>query len=70
VVECTFLEPCDELAAAQKKHMHWRHLRPVVEAWSECEFVLTHFSQRYRYEEVERFREQVPTNAVVWNNAR
>ncbi len=70
VIECTFLEPSEEVAAEQKKHMHWKHLRPWVEAWSECEFVLTHFSQRYRHDQVERFRETVPANAVVWNNAR
>lgn len=69
VIECSFLGEKEVELAAQKSHMHWANLQSFVESWSECEFILTHFSQRCKFEDVETFRSTVPSNAYVWNNA-
>ncbi|KAF0983672.1 hypothetical protein FDP41_007587 [Naegleria fowleri] len=47
VVECTFLEEGQEEQALGAYHMHWNHLKPIVEKYSNIHFILTHFSLRY-----------------------
>ncbi|KAG2393760.1 hypothetical protein C9374_007291 [Naegleria lovaniensis] len=47
VVECTFLEEGQEEQALGAFHMHWNHLKPIVESNSNIHFILTHFSLRY-----------------------
>jgi len=54
-IECTFFME-DELENARKtKHIHWDHLKPIVEANPDKLFVLFHFSQRYRDAEITEF---------------
>lgn len=52
MIECTFFLP-DELENAGKtNHIHWEQLKPQVLAHPEINFILFHFSQRYRDQEV------------------
>lgn len=54
-IECTFIGP-DELQQAQDtQHIHWDHLKPYVLANPNVVFMLFHFSQRYRDQEVTDF---------------
>ena len=59
VVECSFIDDQSLERAETTKHMHWNHLRPIVEAHPNTFFVLTHFSLKYSALTLRRFfREQ------------
>lgn len=47
VIECSFIDDADEGNAERTTHMHWKHLRPFVEAHPSVLFVLVHFSLKY-----------------------
>jgi len=55
VVECTFLEEGQEETALGAFHMHWNHLKPIVEKHPQTVFILTHFSLRYSDEFINDF---------------
>ena len=55
IIECTFLEDDDLEQAQMTKHCHWRTLRPIIEAHPEIQFVLYHFSMRYKPQEIVDF---------------
>lgn len=57
VVECSFVavgmdEAQAEAEAMARGHVAWPHLRPIVEAHPEIEFILVHFSERYTDQEL------------------
>jgi ribonuclease BN (tRNA processing enzyme) len=55
MIECTFFMP-DELENAGKTHhVHWDHLKKYVAENPNTQFMLFHFSQRYRDEEIAAF---------------
>jgi len=55
MIECTFFMP-DELENAGKTHhVHWDHLKKYVVENQNTKFMLFHFSQRYRDEEIGAF---------------
>jgi ribonuclease Z len=54
-VECTFISDDEVDNAMRTGHTHWKHLKPIVENYSEVTFVLIHFSRRYRKQEIEEF---------------
>ena len=57
-IECTFLMD-DELDNAKKtKHIHWSQLKPYVLQNPDKQFVLFHFSLRYRDSEIKQFVEE------------
>lgn len=47
LVECSFFKDDDVDRAADKTHMHWRDLQPIVDAHPATLFCLTHFSLKY-----------------------
>jgi ribonuclease Z len=54
-IECTFFMP-DELDNARKtKHIHWDHLKPYVIGYPDTTFMLFHFSQRYKDQDISDF---------------
>jgi ribonuclease Z len=57
MIECTFLleEECEQ--AHITKHMHWKYLYPFIVQHPENFFILYHFSQRYKPEEIKTFFE-------------
>jgi ribonuclease Z len=57
MIECTFLLEEESEQATMTKHMHWKHLYPFIQAHSEIFFVIYHFSQRYKAEEIKAFFE-------------
>lgn len=68
-IECTFLMD-DELKNAKRtQHIHWQQLKPYVENNPHTTFVLFHFSQRYRDEEINQFFEKENlSNVICWIN--
>lgn len=57
IIECTFLYNTDEekKQAKNKKHMHWENLRPYVETHPNINFIVSHFSIRYKPKEIKNF---------------
>lgn len=54
-VECSFIRPEELENSVRTGHMHWDHLKPVVEAFPDVTFVLMHFSRRYSKDDVDSF---------------
>ena len=76
MVECTFLNSDDDRHAEEiknAKHIHWKHLLPIVKSHPEINFHLIHFSARYDDEEISEFfnkecQEHGLTNIDPWLN--
>lgn len=67
MVECTFF--CDDSSIVMREHIHWKELKPIVEANPDVKFILIHFSMRYSWEEIENFFvKQNMKNIIVWTN--
>lgn len=75
VVECSFIgaggmsdeDSCME--AIRRGHTSWVQLRPHVEAHPETVFVLVHFSERYRDDQIREYFRSSGTlvrNVVLW----
>lgn len=57
MIECTFLLDEELEQAAITKHMHWKYLYPFIVDHPDNFFILYHFSQRYKPEEIKAFFE-------------
>lgn len=55
VVECSFFCENTEHQAVKTKHMHWKDLKPIVEANPGVLFILIHFSLRYSVQQIREF---------------
>lgn len=55
VVECSFIDEKNLSRAETTKHMHWDHLKPIVESNPHVLFVLIHFSLKYSTLELRDF---------------
>ena len=53
VVECTFVKPEHLNLAQERGHLHIQHLVERIDQFGEAHVVLTHFSRRYRRQEIE-----------------
>jgi ribonuclease Z len=71
IIECSFILEEDLEHAKQKKHMAWSRLKPFVQSNPLTQWILTHFSQKYKKELVEEFftNENLP-NIKVWCNLK
>lgn len=67
ITECTFLDDAESERADRVGHTVWSRLRPVVEAYPQILFILTHFSLRHSDREVlSFFRRERLDNVVLW----
>jgi ribonuclease BN (tRNA processing enzyme) len=55
IIECTFIRDEDYEQAEKTKHMHWKDLETYVRDNNNITFVLFHFSQRYKKDEINQF---------------
>ena len=71
IIECTFIDLSDMSNAVKKKHMNWHNLKPFVIANPQINWILTHFSQKYKKEYIENFfqSENLP-NVKLWINVK
>ncbi|MEX0879540.1 MAG: MBL fold metallo-hydrolase [Thermoanaerobaculia bacterium] len=60
LIECSFLFPQDRERAREYGHIHLDHLLSRAEAFRNEAVVLTHFSQRYRPEEIREALRSIP----------
>jgi hypothetical protein len=62
ILECTYIYP-DEISLAKKNHhIHWDEIKEIIKEKESNQFILIHFSMKYRKEEIIEFfaKENVP----------
>ena len=65
MIECTFILD-DEIDQAEKtKHIHWNSLEPYIISHPQTNFILYHFSQRYKKSEIQKFFENRKLDNVI-----
>lgn len=71
IIECSFILEEDKSHATEKKHMCWLDIKPIVLSNPQIQWVLTHFSQKYKKEQVIEFfnNENLP-NIKPWCNLK
>lgn len=67
IIECSFLMDDEYDLAEKKKHIHWKQLRPYIETNSNTLFILTHFSLRYKDQEIKNFFDTVKLTSNIKN---
>jgi ribonuclease Z len=65
-IECTFLFDDEIEMASGKKHIHFNELKPYIENNPDIEFMLFHFSQRYKDAEISEFLEKQDLKNMHW----
>jgi ribonuclease Z len=71
IIECSFIFDEDLDNADKKKHMCWSNLKPFVETNSQINWILTHFSQKYKREQVENYFSSLDLpNVKPWCNLK
>ncbi|KNC86869.1 hypothetical protein SARC_01015 [Sphaeroforma arctica JP610] len=71
-IECTFLFDDELQNAMDTQHIHWQQLKQYVETHSHIEFMLFHFSLRYKDSEINSFFREITANGLSnlrwWTN--
>jgi ribonuclease Z len=55
IIECTFIDDEHKSEAHETKHMLWSNLKPFILAFPDTQFILCHFSMRYKESEIIEF---------------
>lgn len=55
MIECTFILEEELQQAEITQHMHWNDLEKAIRSHPDNFFILYHFSQRYKPEEIRQF---------------
>ena len=71
IIECSFVFEEDINHADEKKHMAWSNLKSYVETNQQINWILIHFSQKYKKEQIEAFFAQTGLpNIKLWLNIK
>lgn len=71
MIECTFFLPDEIKDAIHKEHTHWEQLKPIVLSHPQNKFILFHFTQAHKDNEINEFFKnefeinQI-TNVLIW----
>lgn len=73
IVECNYYDDEHLDKAAEKKHVHWKYLKPIVKDNPNTKFILIHFSLQYKMENILEFFEKEMEdeniqNIHIWQN--
>jgi len=67
MIECTFIMDSELEQADKTQHMHWKYLEKFVQNNQHINFVLYHFSQRYKRDQIKKFFDDLNlSNVVAW----
>ena len=67
IVECSFLYDDELEQANQTKHIHFQQLRPFIEKYKNINWILIHFSLRYKDSEINDFFKNINlSNIIPW----
>jgi ribonuclease Z len=71
IIECSFILEEDLLNAEEKKHMNWINLKKYVLSNPNTNWILTHFSQKYKKKQIEElFENENIENIKLWINIK
>lgn len=59
MIECTFFEEEDYPLSIQKKHLHWKDLLGYVKIFKTTQFILIHFSAKYKMNQLKEYEKQI-----------
>ena len=62
MIECTFFEEEDYQLSIQKKHLHWKDLIGYVKIFKTTQFILIHFSAKYKMNQLKKYEQQIHSN--------
>ena len=55
IIECTYIYS-DEISLAKKNnHIHWNDIKDIIKQKESIQFILIHFSMKYKKEEIQNF---------------
>jgi ribonuclease Z len=71
MIECTFFLPDEIKDAIRKDHTHWEQLKPIVQSHPQNKFILFHFTQAHKDNEINdffkhEFEINQITNVIIW----
>ena len=67
MIECSFIHDNELDRAKETCHMHWKHLESFVKSHQDITFILYHFSQRYKRNEIKTFFDNLKLkNVIPW----
>jgi ribonuclease Z len=66
IIECTYLYEEHRELAYKNQHIYWGDLEKVIEHHKDSTFILYHFSQIYKPEEIRDFFDNNYTNIILW----
>jgi ribonuclease Z len=71
IIECTFITTDDLSHAKEKQHMNWLNLKQYVQTNPQTNWILSHFSQKYKKDWVESvFAQENLSNVKLWCNIK
>lgn len=71
IIECSFVLEEDLVHSIEKKHMGWSYLKPFIQSNPKIQWILTHFSQKYKKEQLDDFfNKENLSNIKVWCNLK
>lgn len=59
ITECTFYDPRDLKKAKNDGHMHWKHMKQIIDANPDKQYALTHFSARYTVHDMAKWQREI-----------
>ena len=66
-VECTYIADENDELITKNKHMHWKQLDPIIDQHPNNNFILYHFSKRYKNNEImDFFKDKLRPNMKLW----
>lgn len=67
IIECTFLFDSEITQANETQHMHWNYLEDYIKTHPDNNFVLYHFSMRYKKSQIIEFFDKLKLpNVTAW----
>jgi ribonuclease Z len=65
IVECTYIYDDEIDLAKTNKHMHWLEIKDYIKKYKTIQFILIHFSMKYKKDEIIKFfQEQKTLNKI------
>jgi ribonuclease BN (tRNA processing enzyme) len=55
IIECTYIYDEDILLAKKNHHIHWNEIKDIIKEKESIQFILIHFSMKYKTESIQSF---------------
>lgn len=65
MIECTFFDEQDYPLSIEKKHLHWKDLEDYVKLYINTQFILIHFSCKYKMNQLKNYEEKIHSDGLT-----